>query len=437
MIGNMDAQSGVETRITRHIVAVEALPRLEAMVHEHNLRVDKLAKRHHIEIARATFRTLRTFQAQRISADIGSGCWKFVAPADASDPKAVRFWAEVEVSGQRAVISGWEIVASLTLTDAGYLLSIVSGSAGEYAAYRDRGGGCDHCQTSRQRTVTYLLRKGGEIKLVGSKCLKDFTGHMSPSVWASYADFLVGFGREISDLEDEEDGGVKKGRRIAEAVAIPQYLAFVAMEIRQHGWLSKSKAWAGGGTPTADAAWEIMLRYPDELTEGDRRKAHDDLELVTDTLSAKDSREDYEEHLMAVINQGYAFFRNIGLVASICAAADRIRWDSAQAETRKCEVSEWFGEVGKREVFTLKVVHIQSFDGYFGLSHLHIFVDGRGRKAKWFSSGKCLEKAIYEIKATVKKHEVYEDRKETLLSRCVVVRKRENGQPARPEQLSL
>jgi hypothetical protein len=433
----MDAQSGVEPRITRHIVAVEALPRLEVMVREHNRRVDKLAKRHHIEIARAISRTLRTFQGQRIPADIGSGGWKFVPPADATDPRAVRYWAEVEVSGQRAMISGWEIVASLTLTDAGHLLSIVSGSASEYAAYRDKGGSCEHCKTSRQRTVTYLLRKGDEIKLVGSKCLKDFTGHMSPSAWASYADSLVGFEREISNLEDEDDEGSGKGRRIAEAVAIPQYLAFVAMEIRLHGWLSKSKAWASGGTPTAATAWEIMLRHPDELAEEDRRKSHDDLELVTDTLSVKENREDYEEHLMVVINQGYAFFRNIGLVASICAAADRIRRDTAQAAARKREVSEWFGEVGKREVFTLKVVHTQPFDGHFGLSYLHIFIDGRGRKSKWFSSGECLEKATYEIKATVKKHEVYEGRKETLLSRCTVVRKCDGDQPVQPEQLSL
>ena len=242
MIGDTAAQFGVETMITRHIVAVEALPRLEAMVGEHNRRVDKLARRHHIEIAHATSRTLRMFQGSRIPADIGSGDWKFVPPADATDPRTVRFWAEIEISGQRAVISGWEIVASLTLTDVGYLLSIVSGSSSEYAAYRDKGGSCEHCRTTRQRTVTYLLRKGGEIKLVGSKCLKDFTGHMSPSAWAAYADSLVGFEMEISDLEEEDFGeeeSAGQGRRLAEAVPISKYLPFVAMEIRVNGWLSK------------------------------------------------------------------------------------------------------------------------------------------------------------------------------------------------------
>jgi hypothetical protein len=421
----MEISGPPEVRISCHIIAVEALPQFEAMVGEHNRRVVMLSKRHKIEIAPASIRTLRTFQAQRIPADIGSGSWKFVSPIDSSDPKAVRFWAEVEVSGQRAVISGWEIVASLTLTDAGYLLSPVTGAASDYDSHRERGGTCDHCKTSRQRSVTYLLRKDSEVRAVGSKCLRDFTGHMSPTAWAAYADSLVGFEHEISDLEDEDFGeeeSAGQGRRLAEAVPISKYLPFVAMEIRINGWLSKGKAWSGGGTPTADVAWEIMVRRQGEPTEEDRCRAVEDFELVTETFASKEDREDYEDHLMSVINQGYVFFRNMGLVASICAAADRIRRDQALAEARRKEVSEWFGEVGQRGDYVLRLVHTQSYDGRFGVSYLHIFVDERGRKAKWFATGKCLDKGTYEIKATVKKHEVYQDRKETLLTRCSVVR---------------
>jgi hypothetical protein len=406
-------------------MAVEALPRLEAMIAEHNRRVAKLSRRHKIEISPASIKVLRTFQAQRIWADIGSGSWKFVPPIDASDPGAVRFWAEVEVSGQRAVISGWEIVASLTLTDAGYLLSPVAGTASDYVSHRERGGSCDHCETSRQRSVTYLLRKDSQIKAVGSKCLRDFTGHMSPSAWAAYADSLAGFEHEISDLEGEDMGG---GRRLAEAVPISEYLPFVAMEIRINGWLGKGKAWTDGGTPTATVAWETMMRQHDggQPSGGpsgeDHRRAVEDCELVSETFSSKEVREDYEDHLVSVINQGYVFFRNMGLVASICAAAGRIRRDQAQAEARRNEVSEWFGDVGKRGSFVLRVVHTQAIDGRFGITYLHIFVDGEGRKSKWFATEKCLEKGTYEIKATVKKHEVYQERKETLLTRCSVVR---------------
>ena len=430
----MDSVS--EVRTSCHIIAVEALPQLESMVAEHNRRVAKLAKRHKIEIASASTRILRTFQAQRIEAagkvgDVPSRTWIYLPAIEATDPKAVRFWAEVEVSGQRAVISGWEIVASLTLTDAGYLLSPVTGAASDYDSHKGRGGACDHCKTSRQRSVTYLLRKDSEIKAVGSKCLRDFTGHMSPSAWAAYADSLVGFEMEISDLEEEDFGeeeSAGQGRRLVEAVPISKYLPFVAMEIRVNGWLSKGKAWSGGGTPTANVAWETMIRRQEEPSEEDRSRAVADIELVAETFSCKPDREDYEDHLVSVINQGYVFFRNMGLVASICAAADRIRRDQAQAEARRNEVSEWFGDVGSRDSFILSVVYTQALDGRFGVSYLHILVDEKGRKAKWFATGKCLEKGTYEIKATVKKHEVYQERKETLLTRCSVVR--EIGAPA-------
>ena len=431
----METTAGTEVRTSLHIIAVEALPQLEAMVAEHNRRVSKLARRHKIEIASASTRTLRTFQAQRISTGDG---WKFLPAIEATDPESVRFWAEVEVSGQRAVISGWEIVASLTLTDAGYLLSPVTGAVSDYDSHKGHGGTCDHCKTSRQRSVTYLLRKDTEIKAVGSKCLRDFTGHMSPSAWAAYADSLVGFEMEISDLEDEDfdEESAGQGRRLAEAVPILKYLPFVAMEIRVNGWLSKGKAWSEGGTPTADVAWETMVRaareqrllQQGEPSEEDRRRSAADIELVSETFSSKPDHEDYEDHLMSVINQGYVFFRNMGLVASICAAADRIRRDQAQAEARRNEISEWFGDVGSRDSFILRVVHTQALDGRFGVSYLHILVDEKGRKAKWFATGKCLEKGTYEIKATIKKHEVYQERKETLLTRCSVVR--EIGAPA-------
>ena len=427
----MESVVGADILVSRHIIAVESLPELERLVAEHNRRVSKLAGRHKIEISQAAARTLRMFQAQRIAADVGSSSWKFVPAVEAPDPGEVRYWAEVEVSGQRAVISGWEIVASLTLTEAGYLLSPVAGLASDYDSIRGRGGECDHCKTTRQRSVTYLLRKGSEIKLVGSTCLRDFTGHLSPSAWAAYADSLVGFGMEISDLEDGDFGEGEpegRGRRTVEAVPISKYLPFVAMEIRANGWLGRGRAWSAGGTPTADVAWETMFRRQEEPLEEDRRSALSDMELVIETFSSRQGSEDYEDHLMSAINQGYVFSRNMGLVASICVAADRIRRDQARDEECRSGVSEWFGEVGRREDFVLRVVHTQALDGRFGITYLHIFVDGEGRKSKWFSTGKCLERGTYEIKATVKKHEVYQERKETLLTRCSVVR--EIGAPA-------
>jgi len=506
-----------ENKIFRHTIAVEALPRLEMLVAEHNHRVAKLAKRCQIAIAPATLKTIRTFESVR----------------NAKDGAEIRYWlAEVEVSGQQARIGGWEILGSLTSTDAGYLLSPI-GKDVDLSGYKDRGGQCDHCGTSRQRSVTYILRqargacawdgKGDcvcppagtpvEIKLVGSTCLKDFTGHLSPSAMAMYADSLVRFADEMDDLEEEdgeEQGGGGGGGyfRQRQAVSLAEYLGYVARQIREEGWMSRTKASTSGKRATADLAWMslqevVHLRWmksqvlagvtgeqlkakaqmmmdtfsthgvidrsklvgltPGDVesteracreavlvdanieaakldaameskmpTPADVARATGDIEIVLDAFVAKTARDDYEEKLVSTINQGFAFDRNIGIAASICAAADRIRRDRAKEEARKLEKDEFFGEVDKRETFVLRLVYTQTIDGAFGSSCLHIFLDAEGRKAKWFSSGGCLHKGSYEIKATVKKHEIYEGRKITQLSRCKVIRELTGEQLACP-----
>ena len=50
--------SSNEVRTSCHIIAVEALPQLEDMVAEHNRRVERLARRHKIEIASASPRPM-------------------------------------------------------------------------------------------------------------------------------------------------------------------------------------------------------------------------------------------------------------------------------------------------------------------------------------------------------------------------------------------
>ena len=484
----MDSESTI-----RHTIVVEALPRLEDLVAGHNRRVARLLKRHSIVIAPATLKTVRTFQKD---CTVEGGV------------QVQRWFAEVEISAQRAQISGWEIVGSFVSTDAGFLFIPIKGvSAGiDFEPFRARGGQCDHCKAARSRSVTYILRQisGGQLKLVGSACLKDFTGHLAPSAWAMYADSLVRFEDEMDELGGEDEGRGHGGCGQQAAVSLQEYLGYAAMLIRQHGWISKSKAWESRNTnhperATAVEAWErlqIVQNYrkiiagiqaggteeqlkqravallesfstdgkidPAKLgcataeqvlvteagirakfQEDDRiqaaklttdmeaampapedvSKAAEDLDFVAESFEAKSDRSDYEDHLLTVIHQGFAFERNTGMAASICAAADRIRIDRIREAAKKAEKDEWFGAEGKREAFVLRCIYTQLIDGAWGSSTLHIFLDKEGRKAKWFSSSERLEKGAYEIKATVKKHETYEGRKVTQLVRCKIVRR--------------
>jgi len=79
--------------------------------------------------------------------------------------------------------------------------------------------------------------------------------------------------------------------------------------------------------------------------------------------------------------------------------------------------------VDERGVFELRCYQVQDVDSRFGVSHLHLFADAKGRRAKWFSSRAILEPGVYEIAAKVKKHEEYKGRKTTVLTYCEVVRR--------------
>jgi hypothetical protein len=267
----------------------------------------------------------------------------------------------------------------------------------------------------------------------------------------------VGLEAELDEAEESELGPVGRGEGDHAAVSIVSFLAWVRAEIRANGWVSKKISNEKGIPATATEAWKALgtCREVERLADTDvpdrdpvsgdlnpewkdakeevkpgpeeAAQAEADLELVSERFSQEyDGRGDYEDNLMAVINQGFAFGKNIGLVASICAAADRIRREAVKKAARDEQLDEWFGTEKKREVFTLRCLYTQAIEGAYGTSYLHVFLDSQGRKATWFASGICLEKGTYRLKATVKKHETYQGKKSTQLSRCVVVEKNDS-----------
>jgi len=250
---------------TTHTIRVDALPKLETLVGEHNAKISKLNKRHSADLTKMSFKILRTREVT--STEVSA---RLIDDEDAATRRrlAGTMVADIEITGEKPVLAGWAIVGILTATDEGYLVSRVRDAKYvDVAPFAKRGGDCDHCKAARRRTTTYLLRTAESqdsnphltataIKVVGSTCLKDFTGHDSPALLASYADYSVGFDAELEELEDTDNsksgwgGGARHG-----AMPLVKYLAFVRQAVRQHGWLSKGKAYEQGyGIPTATQA---------------------------------------------------------------------------------------------------------------------------------------------------------------------------------------
>lgn len=84
--------------------------------------------------------------------------------------------------------------------------------------------------------------------------------------------------------------------------------------------------------------------------------------------------------------------------------------------------SNYVGVVGERSKFIVTVEYIKVLDSVYGYAYLHIMVDDKGNDIRWFGSNRLCEKGeTLTIKGTVKKHEVYDGRKQTILSRCAKV----------------
>jgi hypothetical protein len=98
--------------------------------------------------------------------------------------------------------------------------------------------------------MTYVVRhENGDIKQVGSTCLRDFLG--SDARNALYSVDLRILASECLEEDEEKDP------RGAEIYDLEHFLSYVAMAIRENGWRSRTDY--PDGTATADQARNMIL----------------------------------------------------------------------------------------------------------------------------------------------------------------------------------
>lgn len=339
-------------------------------------------------------------------------------------------FANVIVTGESPKLNGYTFAATIEHTEAGNLLKTVPG-AEVPAMYRTSGPDCDHCRTKRQRNETFVIKHDdGTFKLIGRQCLRDFLGHKDPHAIAEFATLLIEFGEMLRDMDREEN--FARGTFYYQALEV---LTETAMVIRLDGWTSRKTAAEHEGLCATATTVEWLTRPPVNSEDRELRKRYD----VSDSDKARaaaalvwaqnqNAETDYLWNLRIMANLPAWTMKNFGLGCSIIAAYNRTI--SGEVERAKAKTSEHFGTVGKREVFTVTVLNVTEIETQFGTSRLVIMMDKAGNKAKWFaSSGVGMEiGGTYDVKATVKKHDVWNNAKQTALNRVVPVAYYENGE---------
>jgi hypothetical protein len=370
---------------------------------------------------------------------------------------------EATVVGVAPKLNGWAIAAVIEHTEAGNILRAVPPYTPEAfnQEFRTSAATCDHCGYDRRRKDTYIVRHDdGRQNQVGRTCLKDFTGHASPEGIATWAGI-------ISCLEDLVGGfcGGGSGQTYFNLIEV---LQTAGCAIRRDGFMSKKRAQEvfieknGEWMPTTTSqtvSWlfspiDSRLSAKDRAEEQARRDAYTVqdadkaiAELAQEWAATQNPTvdQDYLWNLRVVANMGEITYRNFGLAVSMISAYQRAvdKLAGIERERKVRPVSQFVSEIGKREDFTLTLKKIMNFDGRFGTTSLHIFVDANGNTLTWWKSGysDMEETHTYVIKGTVKEHEVYsrtkdEDglpvngTKQTVLTRCKILKEIEDAADA-------
>jgi len=356
---------------------------------------------------------------------------------DAGAPVTER-WSVLRIGGEVPRVGGWSFVARVEHHPG--LGNIVTRAPSVPpltelpGALRDASPVCDHCKAARNRKDTFVLSRDGETRRVGRNCLADFVRDGSPERALRLWSLVASVESLLSEAAEEGFGsGAQRG------FGTLAFLACTASAIRERGWVSKAAARDGDKQPTASLASFIAGRAPGgernreywrslQPTEADFEEAGEVVAWIED-LAGREDLNDYLHNLRVAVSLGCVERRHEGIVASGLPAYRREVERAVEARREAARApSEHVGVVGQRyDLRGLTVRSVKNVGSDFGSSLLVIMEDQAGNDLKCFLRGSPGFEAgdVLGGKATVKAHEVYGGRKQTVLIRC----KLEKGLP--------
>jgi len=275
---------------------------------------------------------------------------------------------------------------------------------------------CEHCNTNRNRKQVVFLKniKTGEYKQVGKTCLKDFTGHGNPLQIAKMFEELYGlFGFDWF-------GGNPKQEEVFDLI---DYVEKCSSAIREFGFQSKS---SGAFKPTSCRVNEDYSFI--SVSEKDKENTKKALEWIR---SIEKPDNEYIYNLNKLCNKEFIRKRDTGYVASLFVAYKRANNEDLfdeklyriiNKETGEEISNDFLGEEKKKIEIDVELIKNGKYiDYYDNVNYYMIFNDQNGNELVLFTTSYDLftqisfKDGFFKIKATVKKHNEKNGRKQTVI----------------------
>ena len=275
---------------------------------------------------------------------------------------------------------------------------------------------CDLCEKNSYRIRIYIFRnEAGEIKQVGSTCVKLFFG-VDPAKLLNAFRML------------EEAAGAQPGKKAVEMGYLADMLTIAAALIRTRGYTSRRKAYESGVDTTRDLTARIyrpwskqddQLRRSTSITQEDRELAEKAI-AYTKTIDANGS---YEYNLRTLAEKDLIeVAKDLGYAVSIIPFYTRKMEAAAKRTGRKVYryASGYEGEVKERIKTNVKVEFTKLIETDFGITTMVKMKSAAGRQLIWWATNSPDVAAgeRYELLGSVKKHGEYNGIPQTIMTRC-------------------
>ena len=338
----------------------------------------------------------------------------------------------VVLNGEPPRLAGWTVVAIVSHREQPSTLRPVAAAGTGLDPAVFATGDCEHCGLRRQRAETFVVshHATGEIRQVGSGCLRDFVGGHDPERACQRAELLALAHGSLADADHASQalattrapGRASHTPPVAvhrhagdndDVSPIDEFAAHAAHTIRAHGWVSRDRARRTGAGASADRALASLQHDAGVPTAADHALAEGALGWARALWATKPSPSTCEKDAVAAVSDAVAGPRGRGLVCAVIAIYRRQR-----------ARSQHVAAVGAQISLTVLVERTspQQSRRHPGLARHDLLDAEANRYAWWQTQGAPLKPGqVVTLRARVTRHATFHGQAVTVLSDCQAI----------------
>jgi len=344
----------------------------------------------------------------------------------------------VTFDGVAPKLRGWEFIARLDHDrELGTMVNAIPGKEVPLE-YFSKGQTCDHCRVNRFRKNTFIVYSEVEgFRQVGSTCIADFLGHKSPEEILKFYRNMVELYTIAGGAEDWEDDRYWSSGCSRDYNSLKNVLSVTIAVIRKEGWVSKAKAKIQNIPSTADIVGSYFSYDKSENNRLFRKEVNelrsdsdgDFIEKLIKYFKEVEETNSYLHNVKALAARNLVPVEYRGVAVSMVPTFRKYLGELSDG-TKSNLLNEYYGELKQKvELNGLKIDKIIAIEGVFGSVSIYKFTSPKGQLFVWFASRPqkvsdtvfFSEGNVVNLKGSVKGHNEYNGRKETILTRCKLV----------------